>query len=137
MIVSETSAASLAKAAESLAGATSEYVNGRYNNVANRAYYAAFQAAIAALDLAGINPPGNKDFWGHAFVNGQFTGLLINRRKRYPASVRDSLSVLLRVREQADYRQSPVTATQADRMLRRARNFVTIVTAREQEGDGA
>lgn len=137
MIVSETSAAFLAKAAKSLAGATSEYVNGRYNNVANRAYYAAFQAAIAALDLAGINPPGNKDFWGHAFVNGQFTGLLINRRKRYPASVRDSLSVLPRVREQADYRQSPVTATQADRMLRRARNFVTIVTAREQEGDGA
>lgn len=135
--MSETSAAVLAKAAESLAGATSEYVNGRYNNLANRAYCAAFQAAIAALDLAGINPPGNKDFWGHAFVNGQFTGLLINRRKRYPASVRDSLSVLLRVREQADYRQSPVTATQADRMLRRARNFVTIVTAREQEGDGA
>lgn len=135
--MSETSAAVLAKAAESLAGATSEYVNGRYNNLANRAYCAAFQAAIAALDLAGINPPGNKDFWGHGFVNGQFTGLLINRRKRYPASVRDSLSVLLRVREQADYRQSPVTATQADRMLRRARNFVTIVTVREQEGDGA
>lgn len=134
MIVSETSAAFLAKAAESLAGASSAFANGRYNNATNRAYYAAFQAAIAALDLAGIHPPGDRAFWGHGFVNGQFTGLLINRRKRYPTSLRDSLSVLLRVREQADYRQSPVTATQADRMLRRAHDFVTVVTEREQRG---
>lgn len=134
MIMSATSAAFLAKAAESLAGATSELVNGRYNNVANRAYYAAFQAAIAALDLAGIRAPNEKDYWRHSFVNGQFTGLLINRRKRYPPSLRDTLSVLLRVREQADYRQSPVTATQADRMVRRAREFVTVVTSRDQGG---
>jgi len=38
----------LAKAEESLAGAESEFVNGRYNNCANRCYYASFQAAIAA-----------------------------------------------------------------------------------------
>lgn len=31
------------KATESLAGAQSEYDNGRFNNSANRAYYAAFQ----------------------------------------------------------------------------------------------
>jgi uncharacterized protein (UPF0332 family) len=68
MIVSETSAAFLAKAAESLAGATSEFVNGRYDNVANRAYYAALQAAIAALDLAGIHPPGAGVEWSHTFV---------------------------------------------------------------------
>jgi uncharacterized protein (UPF0332 family) len=46
----------LSKANESLAGATSELVNGRYNNTANRAYYAVFQAAIAALMQAGIAP---------------------------------------------------------------------------------
>ena len=38
----------LVKAEESLAGAESEYVNGRYNNCANRCYYACFQAAIAS-----------------------------------------------------------------------------------------
>ena len=32
----------LEKAVESLAGAESEYVNGRYNNCANRCYYACF-----------------------------------------------------------------------------------------------
>src|SRR5205823_6359850 len=41
------------KALESLAGAESELANGRYNNAANRAYYACFQAAIAALQRAG------------------------------------------------------------------------------------
>jgi uncharacterized protein (UPF0332 family) len=36
----------LAKAEESLLGAISELEQGRYNNSANRAYYACFQAAI-------------------------------------------------------------------------------------------
>ena len=39
----------LAKAQESLAGAESEFAAGRYNNCANRCYYACFQAAIHAL----------------------------------------------------------------------------------------
>lgn len=39
----------LEKARESLAGAESEFSNERYNNCANRAYYAVFQAAIVAL----------------------------------------------------------------------------------------
>ena len=46
--MSDLSDAFLSKARESLEGATSELVNGRYNNAANRAYYACFQAAIAA-----------------------------------------------------------------------------------------
>ena len=47
----------LNKAVESLIGAESEFSNRRYNNTANRAYYACFQAAIAALQRAGIRPP--------------------------------------------------------------------------------
>ena len=39
----------LRKALESLAGAESECANRRFSNCANRAYYAAFQAAISAL----------------------------------------------------------------------------------------
>lgn len=73
----------LEKARESLAGAESEYVNERYNNCANRCYYACFQAAIHALQQARIRPGGGQ--WGHDFVQGQFIGLLINRRKGYPA----------------------------------------------------
>ena len=51
----------LIKARESLAGARSEYEQSRYNNVANRAYYACFQAAVAALNDAGIRPLGGRD----------------------------------------------------------------------------
>lgn len=39
----------LQKAVESLLGAESECANQRFSNCANRAYYAAFQAAISAL----------------------------------------------------------------------------------------
>lgn len=46
------------KAEASLAGAVSEYANGRYNNCANRCYYGCFQAAIYALQEAGITPTG-------------------------------------------------------------------------------
>ncbi len=63
----------LAKARESLAGAESELANGRYNNCANRCYYACFQAAVAALVQHGIRPPGGqRAAWGHAFVQAQF-----------------------------------------------------------------
>lgn len=54
----------LAKAVECLAGAESEADAGRYNNTANRCYYASFQAAIAALLHEGVRPPGGGDEWG-------------------------------------------------------------------------
>jgi uncharacterized protein (UPF0332 family) len=43
----------LAKAQSSLAGAQSELAQQRFDNAANRAYYACFQAAISALLRAG------------------------------------------------------------------------------------
>jgi uncharacterized protein (UPF0332 family) len=43
------------KAQEGLVGAESEFVNERYNNCANRSYYATFQAAIDALEQAGAS----------------------------------------------------------------------------------
>ena len=48
----------LLKAQESLSGAQSEFANYRFNNCANRCYYACFQAAIAALQHAGGNTAG-------------------------------------------------------------------------------
>jgi HEPN domain len=70
----------LQKALESLDGAESEYVNDRYNNCANRAYYACFQAALYALKQAGVRSPGSRVEWGHDLVQAQFIGQLINRR---------------------------------------------------------
>ncbi len=68
----------LQKAQESLAGAESEYVNGRYNNCADRTYYACFRAAICALSRAGFGPRGARSQWGHDFVQAEFIGQLIN-----------------------------------------------------------
>jgi uncharacterized protein (UPF0332 family) len=114
----------LEKAEESLAGAESEFVNDRYNNAANRAYYAVFQAAVHALLAAAIRPPGAANHWGHDFVQAQFVGVLINRRKRYPAELRTTLEQNYRLREAADYRRDRVTDVQAVRAVRRAEVFV-------------
>jgi len=97
----------LGKAEESLAGAESEYANRRYNNCANRCYYACFQAAISALLRAGIHPSGRSSDWGHDFVQAQFNGQLINRRKIYPSSLRDALRLTYALRETADYNNGP------------------------------
>ncbi|HET8626123.1 MAG TPA: HEPN domain-containing protein [Thermomicrobiales bacterium] len=128
--MSDLSDAFLRKAEESLAGAASELTNGRYNNAANRAYYACFQAAVAALDLAGIRPPGGREDWGHGFVQGQFAGELVARRKRYPADLRGALAQVFALRAQADYKLADVSQAQATRAVARARAFVAAITAR-------
>ena len=117
----------LAKAAESLLTAESEFANGRYNSCANRYYYACFQAASAALLREGIRPRGP---WNHAFVQGQFVGVLINQRHDYDAQLRRVLADNQSLRAQADYRAELVTATQAGRALRRSRLFVAAVQQR-------
>jgi uncharacterized protein (UPF0332 family) len=86
----------LAKAAESLQTAESEFANGRYNSCANRCYYACFQVAIAALLAEGIRARGQ---WSHAFVQGQFVGVFINQRHLYDTQLRRVLSDNQQVRE--------------------------------------
>jgi uncharacterized protein (UPF0332 family) len=117
----------LSKADESLAGAESEFVNGRYNNCANRAYYACFQAAIHALLQADIRPPGTSDQWGHEFVQARFVGDMINRRKRYPADLRTTLEQNYRLRVAADYHRDRISEIRAARAVRRAEIFVAAV----------
>ena len=114
----------LAKAEESLAGAESEYVSGRYNNCANRCYYVCFQAAICALGRAGVRPSGDRAQWSHAFVQAHFAGQLVHRRKLYPATLRDVLNDNLVVRRRADYELQQVSPTQATRALRRTRELL-------------
>ena len=116
------------KAEENLASASSEYINGRYNACANRCFYACFQAAIVALSAAGIAASANN--WGHGFVQAQFAGQLISRRKLYPASERDTLRVLLELRHKADYDTAPVTEREASRAVRRAESFVRAIATR-------
>jgi len=117
----------LTKAYESLLTAESEFANGRYNSCANRTYYACFQAAIAAILIEGIRPAGQ---WNHQYVQAQFVGILINKRKRYESELRRVLADNQSLRDKADYRPEFVTATQASRALRRTRLFVTAIRQR-------
>jgi uncharacterized protein (UPF0332 family) len=123
----------LDKAQASLAGAESEAANARYDNCANRLYYACFQAAVAALLRAGIQSPHPQGHWSHTFVPGQFVGQLIIRRKLYPAALRDTLPRTYQLRQTADYTDDLVTQTEASRALRRAREFVSAVLERGGE----
>lgn len=121
----------LAKAEESLSGAESEFVNRRYNNCANRCYYACFQAATAALITANIEPVGRQ--WTHGFVQAQFAGELVHRRKLYPSQFRDTLTQNLALRQRADYELQHITEVQASRGLRRTREFMDAVGMGEGE----
>jgi uncharacterized protein (UPF0332 family) len=115
------------KAQESLGGAQSEFINGRYNNCANRCYYAAFQAAVSALLRAGITPPGSSETWGHDFVQARFIGQLINRRKAYPTALRGTLEQNFRLRQVADYKRDDVSETRAARAVSRTETFLDAV----------
>lgn len=128
-IMVEREAIFLDKARESLIGSDSEFSGERYNNCANRAYYACFQAAIVALQRAGIRSRGGQ--WGHDFVPSQFEGVLINRRHLYPVELRGMLGRLYMLRQTADYDETIVSRTEAERGLRRARAFVMAVTGGE------
>jgi uncharacterized protein (UPF0332 family) len=117
----------LDKAVESLAGAESELSNRRFNNCANRCYYACFQAAVAAL-LAGdiqIRLPGKQV--RHEYIQGQFAGILISRRKRYASSLRNALAENQLLRHAADYEMTPISEIQAHRAVRRSRDFVDAI----------
>lgn len=109
-------------------GAESEFSGGRFNNCANRAYYACFQGAIAALQRAGIRPQGAQ--WSHAYVPAQFEGVLINTRKLYSAELRGVLALTHGLRQKADYNEQPVSQAEANRVLRRARTFVQTIANR-------
>lgn len=121
----------LEKAVESLAGAESELANRRFNNCANRSYYACFQAAIAALLAAGIQARSPGGRWRHEHIQAQFAGQLINRQQRYPANLRGTLSENMVLRHAADYDTNAVSEIQAFRSLRRSRKFVEAVQQRE------
>ena len=65
--------------------------------------------------------------WGHDFVQAQFVGQLINRRKLYPASLRSALADTYALRDTADYGTDHVTEAGARRALRRAEELVEAV----------
>lgn len=115
----------LEKAEQNLAAAQSEFINDRYDSSASRSYYACFQAAIYALAATGIRASGER--WGHDFVQAQFNGELINRRRLYPASLRGVLNDNYTLRQQADYSADHVNERRASRAVARAEELLEAI----------
>lgn len=112
----------LNKARESLQAAELCYSHKLYNATANRAYYAMFQAVIAALHAAGIQPTGEQ--WSHAGLQAAFTLELTRRRKLYAASLSTMLKDSLSLRNIADYKPASISERLANQTLRWAREFL-------------
>jgi uncharacterized protein (UPF0332 family) len=115
------------KAVENLASCESELDFGRRNSCARSAYYACFQAAIAALLNANVVSAQSGRRWSHDHVQSRFVGELINREKKYPASLRSTLPDLLAIRHKADYEVEGINDRVAQQVVRRAQFFVQAV----------
>jgi uncharacterized protein (UPF0332 family) len=96
---------------------------GLLDSAVNRAYFALFQAAIWALEHRGIR----RREWTHKGVHSDFVQLFVRRRKLVPASFAGALPSVMHLRHIADYQQPGVSQSQAERAIRRAREFVTLL----------
>ncbi len=113
----------LSKARENLKIAQISFDSECYNACANRAYYAAFQAAIAALSDKGIQSEKNE----HAWVQSEFSLRLIHRKKVYPAKLKTYLLDMQLVRNMADYSYKRVSRKLAREQLSQASEMIRAI----------
>ena len=109
------------KAVENIRAAELLFENELYNASANRAYYAAFHSAIAAIYHAGFIPVID-----HKSVRTLFSDCFFNKRKILSSKYNRYLSDLQDKRNHADYRMG-VSKTIAKKQLREAKEFLEII----------
>jgi uncharacterized protein (UPF0332 family) len=114
----------LNKAEENLKIAQISFENECYNACATRAYFSAFQVAIAALAHKGCLAKGKND---HAFVNSEFNLRLIKRQKIYPAKFRTYLPNMQAERNVADYSEQNISKKVAYKLLSQATEMIGFV----------
>ncbi len=119
----------LQKAEENLQAAHLLLENGLYNAATNRAYYAAFQEAVFALESFGVQ----SGTLTHISVQALFNGELVNRRKIFPARVRSFLVELQYNRNKADYETTHISKTVAARQFAKAKEFVKMIQERKTQ----
>ncbi len=116
------------RARENLADAEAALEAGRYNACGNRAYYAAFHAAIAALKHFGHKPDID-----HAPVRADFSKYLINERKVSPSKMTNELKEIMNIRGKADYSEAGVGKQLATAQLKRATILVHHILQKIEE----
>jgi uncharacterized protein (UPF0332 family) len=114
----------LAKAKNGLCTAQSAYAQGDFDSCASRAYFAVFQAEIAALiKLTEFR----QEHWRHDRVQEEFNRRLIQARKVFPASLRSIHDELMGKRHLADYADQHVSVRIAEQCLRKAAEMLTAI----------
>ncbi|HAO19809.1 MAG TPA: hypothetical protein DCQ37_04505 [Desulfobacteraceae bacterium] len=108
------------KAKENLKAAELLFENGLYNASANRSYYAALHAAVAALTTIGIK----SEPISHKTTQANFSAELIQRRKVYPSRLKSYLTELQDTRNDADYRIKSVSKNLASKQLAKSKEFI-------------
>ena len=99
-----------------------------YDSCANRAYYAAFQAALAALTSFGLKAEKSEHKWVQATFN-LIVNCCINANFSTDAS-KPTLLDLQRIRNRADYTDKKIGFKIAHRQLAQAKVFVETITQR-------
>ncbi len=113
----------LTKAKRNVQASQLLFDNQMYDESANRAYYAAFQAALAALSTLRIQVEG----MSHEATQSKFNEEFVHRRKIYPNHLKSYLSELLGVRNSADYKAKFTSKKAALLQLKKAKEFVAKV----------
>ncbi len=97
--------------------------NDRQDASANRAYYAALQASVAALAHIGVK----KDVLKHEWVQAEFNGRLIKRAKMIPGKYKSYLPDMQAIRDIADYSSDEISKRTATNQLRKAMAMVRLI----------
>jgi uncharacterized protein (UPF0332 family) len=114
----------LTKARNSLRTAQSAYQQGNFDSCASRAYFAVFQAEIAALiKLTEFR----QNQWGRDRVQEEFNRRLIRARKLFPASRRSIPNDLIGRRRLADYTDQHISVRMAEERLGKSAEMVTTI----------
>jgi len=121
----------LRKSKESLNTAKYCFETEYFNSCVNRAYYAMFQVAVAALFKSEIKPKSKKI--GHNWVQAEFTRFFVWRKKRFPR-LKGLLNMVQRTRDIADYSAQEINKKRAKRVLDKAVMFIETVS-REVDDD--
>jgi uncharacterized protein (UPF0332 family) len=112
------------KAAKALASARLLLTAGDSDGATNRAYYAMFDAAIAALSWAGVG--ATQDHKTHSGLIASF-GLRLVQTGRLPAELGRSLNRVQELRLTADYLAEPVSSEKATWAVEEADAFVASI----------
>src|ERR1700682_871072 len=116
----------LAKSKECLRSAHSASGRGLNNCAANRSYYAAYLAELAALQRRASGPLPETG-WRHPMVVKAFNYRLVNQKKLFNSEIVQQVSLLESLRIKADYKTENVTAPEGSECFTVARKIVRII----------